>query len=197
MPLRIAELKAEGAGSSIIAEFERSRERTIANEPQNSYSERHYAAFRVRVAEVFKGDIEVGDTLDVQVRSSSLEEVNLLTQQLRGTPRVIVGGKWWSPSTKGLLLRRPDGSTVDSVFVSSVDLFWLDDSTWEPRDGGEEPVERPSPDPEAFYLSGLDAMAPGWGTLETLDDLGSRAPNSRRQPDALADQRLNPPTAQV
>lgn len=168
----IARLKAEGAGAAVIAEFERSRERIIENRPRSSYSERHYAAFRVRVTEVFKGEIKVGDTVDVQIESGGLDEIDLLANQLRGTPRVIVGGTWWSPETEGLLLRGSDGATVDSLFASFPDLFWLDDGSWEPRDGDEsEAAERPAPDPEALYLSGLDALAPGWGTLETLDDL--------------------------
>ena len=166
----LARLKAEGVGGSIITELEDDRERIIANEPRSSYSERHNAAFRVQVAEVIQGDIEVGDTLDVQIRSGSLDEIDLLTGQLCGTPRVVVGGNWWSPSTEGLLLRGPDGATVDSLFSSFVDLFWLDYGTWEARGGA---VERSATDPEAFYLSGLEEMAPGWGTLETLDDLAA------------------------
>ena len=140
----------------------------IVSEPKR------YAAFRVHVTEVLHGDADIGDVLDLNlfhhVGMPTVDEMADILESVGRSPRVVVGTNWWAPDADWRVLHSADGAPVDQALFPHVDLFWIDGATWDPAD---ETIsqEKPGPHSEAFYLDGLHDMEPGWGELDTLDDL--------------------------
>jgi hypothetical protein len=154
-------------------EMEAARREIQDNIPIVSKPER-YVAFRVRVTEGLHGDADVGDVLDLNLYHSvgmpTVDEMAALLESVGRPPRVVVGANWWTPTEDWRVLHGADGAPVGQALFPHIDLFWIDGATWDPDDETTS-QERPGPHSEAFYLDGLHEMEPGWGELDTLDDL--------------------------
>lgn len=155
-------------------EMERARRHHIQNKvPIDSEPER-YVAFRVHVTEALHGNADVGAVLDLNlfhyVGMLTVDEMANILESVGRPPRVVVGASWWTPAEDWRVMHSADGAPVDQALFPHVDLFWIDGATWDPAD---ETIsqEKPGPHSEAFYLDGLHDMEPGWGELDTLDDL--------------------------
>lgn len=171
---------AEGWTGPEWQELEEERRLVIENNPLPVY-ELNYAAYRVGVTEVIKGDIEVGDVLDVQVYAGVDIASEWVDPVLSGTPRVVVAGSWGKP-VSGYELRDATGMPIEDAFWPQIEIFWLDEGVWE-IDGGdvsgvgsagvvqESLVEHSTPIPEAHHLTSLQGLHDAWGNLESLDDL--------------------------
>lgn len=120
--------EAEGASEADWRELEQERRSARANELPKLY-DFNYAAYRVRVTEVIKGDINVGDLLDVQVYAGVNVASEWVDPVLVGTPRVVVAGGWGRGSSLREL-RDATGKPVDRAFWPHIDLFWLDEGVW-------------------------------------------------------------------
>ena len=169
----------EGQGiltQEIQEEFEAAKDEIRENRPRESEGTR-YVAFRVRVHEVLYGDVEVGDMLDINVLHSdvmpTVEEMADILESVGRPPRTVVGAQWWNPSEDWRELHNSEGHPIDNALFPHIDLFWFDGATWDAADEvlPHQMNERPHPESEAMCLDGLHEMEPGWGDLETLDDL--------------------------
>lgn len=174
----IAHLEAEDVLTEEMREqFEAAKLEVQSNSPRISVGDRH-VAFRVSVDEVLHGDVEAGDVLDINVYYSNImptvEEMATLLKSIGRSPRTVVGATWWSPlSSDQRELRNSAGDPIDKALFPQIDLFWFDGATWNLDDEktSGQVLERPHPEHEALYLDGLHEMEPGWGDMETLDDL--------------------------
>ncbi len=190
--------EGEGADEDVWRELERMRRSVIENQPPPAY-DYNYWAYRVRVTEVFKGDIDIGDVIDVQVFAGVNVASELVSQVLEGTPRVVVAGFMWDGVTGEL--RNPSGEVVDKAIFPFSDLFWFDEGVWdvlvddtaegtsvvdEPgvlsdeagatETGAVTVIEEnlevgPALVAESHQLDSLGDMHQAWGVLETLEDL--------------------------
>ena len=122
-------MEASGATPADRLELEQERRAVRENEiPRlNNFN---YAAYRIRVTEVFRGDINVGEILDVQVYAGVNIGSKWVDPVLAGTPRVVVAGSWGKQSSR-LELRDAGGEPIDGAFWPHSDLFWLDEGIWE------------------------------------------------------------------
>lgn len=170
---------AEGWTGPEWQELEEARRSVIENKPLRAYNF-DYAAYRIRVTEVIKGDMKVGDILDVQVYAGVEIASEWVDPVLVGTPRVVVAGGWGTYASP-FELRNSTGQPVEEAFWPHIDLFWLDEGVWDGHKDAsvvgavgvvqEILVERPAPTPEAHHLTSLQGLHDAWGNLETLDDL--------------------------
>lgn len=119
--------EVEGAHESVWLELEEMRRSVIENQPRRA-RDHNYWAYRVRVTEVFKGDIDVGDIIDVQVFAGVNVASELVPPVLEGTPRVVVAGYLWGGITGEL--RNSSGEVVDKAIFPFSDLFWFDEGVW-------------------------------------------------------------------
>ena len=122
-------METSGALPGDWEELKEARRAAIENQPLEG-SDFNYAAYRVRVTEVIKGDMNVGDVLDVQVYAGANIGSEWVDPVLVGTPRVVVAGSWGKRNS-GLELRDATGKPIDRAFWSHIDLFWLDEGVWE------------------------------------------------------------------
>ncbi len=119
----------EGWTGAVWEELEEARRAVMENQPLEGH-DFNYAAYRVRVTEVIKGDMNVGDVLDVQVYAGVDIGSEWVDPVLAGTPRVVVAGGWGKQNS-GLELRDATGKPIDRAFWPHIDLFWLDEGVWE------------------------------------------------------------------
>ena len=155
-----------------------------------------HTAYRILVTEVLSGDFKAGDILDVQVPLSIFTTLEEQRAALKGTPRAVVGGDWSTHVWSNYELQDANRAPLDeAVFYPWIEMFWLDESLWDPTDAQPDPdgdalIERSVGRAEALYLRGLHDLHPAWGDLETLDDLA----DAIRAAAAPHDPTTEPPT---
>ena len=184
-------LRALGAlGPAEIATLERERRSALENKVPEPNDIVH-AAYRVRVTEVLWGDFEVGGVLDVQVPLGVFTTLEEQRAALVGTPRAVVGGRWSSKTWSNYELESAQRVPLaDEVFYPWIELFWLDESVWDP--GDLVPVGDPGPVGDVGVPGDGDGaeQAPGGD-----DGDGSTGPLAVVNEEALIERPAGPPEA--
>ena len=184
---------------SLQASLEREREVVLKNplpEPEDIV----HTAYRILVTEVLSGDFTAGDILDVQVPLSIFTTIEERRAALKGTPRAVVGGDWSTHVWSNYELQDANRAPLDeAVFYPWIEMFWLDESLWDPTDAQPDPdgdalIERSVGRAEALYLRGLHDLHPAWGDLETLDDLADAIRAAASPQDPTTTTTTEPPT---